>query len=59
MKKLARFFVSVKKEMGKVKWPTKKELVSNSIAALTFMIIFAAFFSITDVLLSALKAVIN
>lgn len=59
MKKLARFFVSVKKEMGKVKWPTKKELVSNSIAALTFMVIFALFFSVTDILLSALKSVIG
>ena len=27
MKKLARFFISVKEEMKKVKWPTKKDMI--------------------------------
>jgi len=59
MKKLARFFVGVKKEMGKVKWPTKKELVSNSVAAISFMIVFALFFTLADIAISALRTVIG
>ena len=31
MKALARFFVSVKKEMKKVRWPKKKEMIKYQI----------------------------
>lgn len=59
MKRLARFFVNVKQEMKKVKWPTKKELFSNTATTLVFMVIFAFFFSMTDTILAYLKTVIN
>ncbi|MDD2391742.1 MAG: preprotein translocase subunit SecE [Bacilli bacterium] len=55
MKKLIKFFVSVKKEMAKVKWPTKKELFSYSIATVSFILLFALFFTLTDTVLSLLK----
>ncbi|MDD4733497.1 MAG: preprotein translocase subunit SecE [Bacilli bacterium] len=55
MKKLIKFFVSVKKEMAKVKWPTKKELFSYSIATVSFIVLFALFFMLTDTVLSLLK----
>ncbi len=59
MKKIARFLISVKKEMGKVVWPTKKEMTTYTAAALTFMIIFSIFFSLTDYLLASLKMVVK
>ncbi len=52
MKKLARFFMGVKGEMKKVKWPTKKEMTTYSVATIGFILIFALFFSITDVVLA-------
>ena len=57
MKKIARFLVDVKKEMSKVVWPTKKDMVTYTTAVLTFMIIFSIFFSLTDLLLAGLKMV--
>lgn len=59
MKKVARFFISVKEEMKKVKWPTKKEMVKYSSAALSFIIILALFFTLTDLAISGLKVLVG
>ena len=48
MKKLARFFISVKREMKNVRWPSKKELITYSIATLGFVVFFGLFFTLTD-----------
>lgn len=52
MKKLAKFFIGVKSEMKKVKWPTKKEMITYSAATLSFIMVFALFFGLTDVVLA-------
>ena len=36
MKKIKEFFHEVKKEISKVKWPTKKDMVKYSIATIVF-----------------------
>ncbi|MEG1048778.1 MAG: preprotein translocase subunit SecE [Bacilli bacterium] len=54
-KKVVRFFISIKQEMKKVKWPTKKEMITYSSAALIFIIGFAAFFSLTDLLITGIR----
>lgn len=59
MKKLARFFISVRKEMDKVKWPDKKELIQYSIATVFFVILFALFFTFEDVILAFIRTVIG
>ena len=59
MKKLARFFISVKEEMKKVKWPTRKEMIKYSGAALTFIIVFALFFTLTDLAVAGLKILVG
>ncbi len=38
------FFKEIKEEMGKVKWPTKKEMIKYTISTLCFIIFFALFF---------------
>ena len=38
------FFSQVKKELSKVKWPSKKELIKYSISTLCFIVFFALFF---------------
>ncbi len=53
------FIKSVKSEMKKVRWSTKKEMAAYSIATLLCVIIFALFFTGLDVIISALKGAIN
>ncbi len=57
MKKLAQFIVGVKKEMGKVRWPNRKEMVKYSTATIVFILIFALFFVASDALLGAIVKV--
>ena len=59
LKKLARFLVSVKQEMKKVKWPSKKEMIVYSTATLMFILIFSLFFTGTDVILAFLKSLVK
>lgn len=58
MKKIARFLVGVKSEMKKVRWPSKKNMIENSVATLSFILIFAVFFAALDLVLSLIKTVI-
>ncbi len=59
MKKLVRFFISVKEEMKKVKWPTRKEMIKYSTAALSFIIVLARFFTLTDFAISGVKLLVG
>lgn len=59
MKKIARFLVGVKKEMKKVKWPNKKEMITYSIATISFVLIFGIFFTGLDLILSGIKTIIK
>lgn len=59
MKKLLQFFVGVKKETKKIKWPTKKQLVTYSIATLSFMIVMGLFFTGLDFTFSYVKTLVG
>lgn len=59
MKKLARFFVSVKKEMKKVRWPKKKEMIKFSTATIVVICFFMLFFSLSDGIISAIVKVFS
>ena len=59
MKKLARFFVSVKKEMKNVRWPSKKELITYSIATISFVVFFGLFFTLTDSGIALVRTVVG
>ncbi len=48
------WFKSVLKELKNVKWPSKKEMIKNSIATIVFILFFAAFFLIVEVAVSFL-----
>ncbi len=58
MKKLKKFFSEVKKELGKVKWPNKKDMVKYSIATITFVIFFAVFFYAIDMAVAFIKSLV-
>ncbi len=57
MKKLARFFVNVKKEMKKVRWPKRKEMVKLSVATICVLCFFMLFFSCVDGILGMIVKV--
>ena len=59
MKRLARFFVNVKKEMKKVRWPHRKEMVKFSVATLLIIFFFMMFFSASDAIISLIVKVFN
>lgn len=58
MKKIAKFFVSVKKEMAKVKWPNKKDMITYSVATISFILFFGVFYSLTDLIISGIKMLV-
>ena len=57
MKAIARFFVSVKKEMKKVRWPKKKEMVKYSVATIVIVGFLMAYFTLSDVVISLVEKV--
>ena len=57
MKAIARFFVSVKKEMKKVRWPKRKEMVKFSVATIVIVVFLMAYFTLSDVVISLIEKV--
>ncbi len=59
MKKIKKFFSEVKKELGKVKWPNRKDMVKYSIATISFVIFFALFFFAISTSVAAISKLIK
>ena len=57
--KIRNYFKGVNTEMKKTKWPSKKEMLTYSIATLVFIVIFALFFTLNDVVISAVKQLVR
>ncbi len=55
MKKIARFFVDVKKELKRVRWPKKKDMIVYSTATVASLLFFMVFFTIIDTVLGLMK----
>ncbi len=53
------FFKEVKKEMKKVSWPSKKNMIKFSITTICFIIIFSLFFFGLDSLFAFIKGLMN
>lgn len=59
MKKIRDFFSSVKKEMSKVHWPTKKELTKYSMATLAFILLYSLYFFLSDMIIALFKMLVS
>ena len=59
MKKMKEFFKGVKKEMKKARFPDKKEMLKYSTATIAFILFFAVFFSLTDLIIAGLKMLVR
>lgn len=59
LKRFRNYLKNVALEMKKTKWPSKKNMISYSVATLLFILIFALFFTFTDVIIAAIKQVLR
>lgn len=59
MKNVWKFINGVKKELGRVKWPTKKYMVKYSISVLFLCVFFSGFFYLIDFLAALLKTLLR
>lgn len=55
MKKVLEFFKNVNKELSKVRWSTKKEMMVYSMATIIFIVIVSLFFLTIDFILATVK----
>ena len=53
------FFKQVKKELKKVSWPSKKNMLKFSITTICFVVIFSLFFFGLDSLFAFIKGLMN
>ena len=58
-KKVIAYFKGVRGEMKKTKWPSKKEMILYSSATLLFILVFALFFTLNDVVISFVKQLVR
>lgn len=52
---MKNLFKNVKKEMKKVKWPTKKDMIKYSIATIAIIVFFGLFFTASDLIITGIK----
>ena len=49
-RRIARFFRDTRGEMKKVVWPSRKQVINNLIIVLVFVVVFAVFIFLLDLL---------
>ncbi len=60
MNKVVEFFSGVRKETGKVTWPTRKETLVTSVMVVVLTTVMALFFLLVDsVLAQVMRVIIN
>lgn len=58
MKKLKDFFKGVRKEIGRIRWTNKKDLIKYSVATFIFMLFFGLFFYLIDLGMAFIRTVL-
>lgn len=53
---ISKYFRGVKKEIGRIRWTTKSDLLKYSISTLIVMLCFGLFFYGIDVLVSLIRS---
>lgn len=54
---ISKYFKGVKKEIGRIRWTTGKELWKNTVTTVVFMVALGAYFYAIDMLVSLLRSV--
>lgn len=53
-KRMGKYFKSLRSEMKKVYWPTKKQLISSTVSVVVFCIIIGVIIALLDMLVGKL-----
>ncbi|MGN1342466.1 MAG: preprotein translocase subunit SecE [Bacilli bacterium] len=56
MSKIVDYFKGVRKEISRIKWTSKKDLLKYSISTIVFMLFFGVFFYAIDLLVALLRS---
>ena len=60
MQKIKKFFIEVKKELFKVSWPSRDEILGSTIIVLTVSVILAVFVGLIDLMFAnVIKGIIR
>lgn len=54
---IARYFKGVKKEIGRIRWTSGKDLVKASTTTVAFMLFLGIYFYVIDLVISLLRSV--
>ena len=54
---IEKYFKGVKKEIGRVRWTTGKELIKQSTTAVAFLVFFGLYFYAIDLIVTLLRSV--
>ena len=53
---MVEYFKGVKKEVSRIKWTSKKDLLKSAASTIAFMIFFGVFFYLIDLLVAVLRS---
>ena len=53
------YFVGVRNELSKVKWPSKKEVLKYTVATIVFIVVLVVFFILLSMAMSVIKGAFN
>lgn len=53
------YFVGVRNELSKVKWPSKKEVMKYTMATIIFVVVLVGFFILMSLIMSLITEVFN
>lgn len=53
---IGKYFKGVKKEIGRIRWTTGKELVKYSLTTIAFMLVLGLYFYAIDLLVSLVRS---
>ena len=56
---IGKYFKGVKKEIGRIRWTTGKELVKYSLTTIAFMLVLGLYFYAIDLLVSLVRSEIK
>ena len=56
MSKISDYFKGVRKEISRIRWTNKKDLIKYSVSTIVFMISFGVFFYAIDLLVALLRS---
>jgi len=57
MKKIIKYFSGVKKEISRVRWLNKKNLIKYSIATICFVLMFSLYFYAIDYVVAWIRTI--